>query len=163
MKLQFVLCLTVLLGGCKGEKDSARGGDNTLAPGTPGVAGVAPGRSGPDQLGSDELLEGKDHAFGLPLPEGVVIFHQTYTHVRARGALQPEKLANFVRKRVDAEVETGPNHTQFSRARVKDPVGGNHMALKIDISLVNGLTVADISIDGRGPVPASPNSNANPR
>ncbi len=143
-----VLPLFVVVFAASGCKDRNGQVDPTLT-GSGNSVG-ATGSARPDQLASDELLEGKESALGLVLPEGMKIIRQTPNHVKVRGPVAPESLANFIRKRVDAEVETGPRQTQFSRATVKAPVGRARLALRIEISVEERLTVMDVSVDERG-------------
>ncbi len=141
--------LVFVQGGCKSK--------NALPEASGAASSAGPGEmAAPDELGRGELLIGKEDAFGLPLPEGMKISRKSSDSVRAQGSLSPEVFTEFVRSRVEAEVETEPRRTRFSRAKVKAPVGGVVAGLRIDITVVEGVTIADITIDPRGPVGLPP-------
>ncbi len=141
------MCVFALAGtfACKDQTRQSEASSGGV--GNPQESSVSPP---PDQLASGELLEGKQSASGLVLPEGMKIVRETPNLIRVRGAVDLESFSTYVRKRVDAEVETGPNHTLFSRAVVKAPVGGAHFALRVEITAEGRHTIAEISVDARG-------------
>lgn len=78
-----------------------------------------------DRLDPLEVPEGDHKAFSLAIPRGMKVIYDGPDEVQAVGALPPERLANYVRKRVIVDgVELGAARTVFDRARiVGDPSG----------------------------------------
>ena len=67
-----------------------------------------------------ELAEGKEQAFGVPLPRVMRVVGRFGDAVLAEGPAPPDQVANFFRSRVKAEkIETGPAKTVFSKVSVK--------------------------------------------
>ncbi len=67
-----------------------------------------------------ELAEGKEQAFGVPLPRVMRVTGRFPEMVLAAGPAAPVEVANFFRSRVKAEkIETGPVKTVFSNVTVK--------------------------------------------
>lgn len=77
--------------------------------------------SAPDQARSDELAEGPDKAFGLPIPRRMQVTARFPDAVFARGPLDPTSVTRFVRERIVAgSAETWAIKTVFAKATVKD-------------------------------------------
>lgn len=76
-----------------------------------------------DHLAPGEVAEGKDKAFALVLPRGVIVEHSFVDVVFARGTVPAELLANYVRTRVqDGKVTVGAGRTVFDQVKVpSDP------------------------------------------
>jgi hypothetical protein len=69
----------------------------------------------------DELAEGSDEVFGLPIPRRMKITGRYSDMVSASGDVPAEMVANYVRRRViAAHVETGPGKTVFDRATSRE-------------------------------------------
>jgi hypothetical protein len=67
-----------------------------------------------------ELAEGKEQAFGVPLPRVMRVTGRFTDLIIASGPAAPEQVANFYRSRVKADkIETGPIKTVFSNVSVK--------------------------------------------
>lgn len=74
----------------------------------------------PDHVDPNEVPEGTEKAFGLPIPRAMQVDARFTDAIRARGPVRLDAMANYVRARVVAErVETGPAKTVFSRATLK--------------------------------------------
>jgi len=84
-----------------------------------------PSASAPlDELAPEELAEGPATAFGLPLPAKLKVQRIAQFEVRAQGQVPFERVANYVRHRVDAaSILTGPAKTLFEDVKVKRPRG----------------------------------------
>ena len=92
----------------------------------------------------EEIAEGKDRAFGLPIPRQMRVIGTFDDVVFATGDVAPELVANYVRQRVvAAHVETGPAKTVFTGVTLRtDPA----RTLRVDVISRNGdtdLTVRD--------------------
>ncbi len=73
-----------------------------------------------DHVDPNELPEGTESAFGLPIPRAMDVAQRLPDSVRARGDVPLDALANYVRERVVADrVETGPAKTVFSQVTLK--------------------------------------------
>lgn len=97
-------------------------GTDAPAPPPPSSAHAAPATPppAPDRVDPNEVPEGAESAFGLPLPRSMRVEARFPDAVRAEGRVPLDALANYVRARVVAErVETGPAKTVFSRATLK--------------------------------------------
>lgn len=80
----------------------------------------APSASAVDRLLPGELSEGQERALGLAVPRGMLLERAFGDLAQARGRVEMEPLANYVRRRVDvATVEIGAARTLFPRAHVK--------------------------------------------
>jgi hypothetical protein len=92
-----------------------------------------------DSLAQDEVLPGRDQAFGLELPRGLRVISRHDDVVQMRGPLKPESVVNFFRERVAVQhVELGPNRTVFPRAYLKGDK--TKRVYRIDVSGVGGQT-----------------------
>jgi hypothetical protein len=87
--------------------------------GKPSSASSSTARTVPvDSVRPGEIAEGKDLAFGFPLPRAMHVKARFPDAVIAAGELDFEPLTNYVRERVD----TGPVTTVFAGATLKtDP------------------------------------------
>jgi len=96
-------CLT--LGACKTRND----------------APTPPETRPPDHLAPDEVVEGKERAFGLPLPRVGHVDARFATSVLVSTPLTPEQLVNFVRKRVkDGKDVPGASVTRLEQVVPRD-------------------------------------------
>ena len=130
--------------GCRGS--GARPGPAPLASALPSAP------SGPlpsDHLLWGELAEGPERVLGLALPRGFLVTKRFDGEVVARGSASPERVANYVRRRIEAaSVEVGPTRTIFQSARVK---GGSGPLLRIDVT--DASEGAEIVLRDLSPVP----------
>lgn len=77
-----------------------------------------------DHVDPNEIPEGTERAFGLPLPRAMRVSATFPDAVRATGELPLAALTAFVRSRVIAErVEAGPEKAVFSNATLKSAPG----------------------------------------
>jgi hypothetical protein len=106
------LLALVLLSACAGGCRRHRAIDDP--PPTP------PPRVPVDTTLPGELAEGKEQAFGVPLPRVMRVTGRFADVVMAAGPVAPDQVANFFRSRVKADkIETGPMKTVFSNVTVK--------------------------------------------
>ena len=85
----------------------------------------------PDHLAPAEVVEGKERAFGLPLPHGSSVGSQFPTSMQVRTRLTPEDLVNFVKARVkDGTVMHGTSVTQLFAVT---PLAAPEKRLTIDV------------------------------
>lgn len=72
-----------------------------------------------DHLATNEVVEGKEKAFALPLPFYSQVTGRFQTSITVRSALKPEELANFVRARVkEGNIVVGGASTTFENVIV---------------------------------------------
>ena len=114
-RLPFALMATLAI-AC-GKKD---------APDTEERQEIAPATSAPvpvDHLAPGELVEGKENAFGLPLPRLTRVRSAISGFVLADGDVSPEAVANYIRARVkEGTVTIGATETHFENVKVpSDP------------------------------------------
>lgn len=97
----------------------------------------------------NEIAEGKERAFGLPIPRQMRVISRFDDVVFASGDLAPELVANYVRQRVIAgHVETGPAKTVFTSATLRsDPTH----TLRVDVTSRNGDTELTVRDETRPP------------
>lgn len=77
----------------------------------------------PDHLAPNELAEGTERAFGLPLPLRSRVGSRFETSVHVTSTVTPEQLANFVRMRVtvkDGKVTQGTSSTKLENVIPRD-------------------------------------------
>lgn len=88
----------------------------------------------PDRLAPNEVVEGKERAFGLPLPRASHVKARFPTTVHVLSPLTPEELTNFVRARVkDGKVIPGASVTTLFDVT---PLGDPKKQLTIDVRTV---------------------------
>jgi hypothetical protein len=101
--------LLVHLPGCEKKETPAPTAESARPPPVP-----------VDRLLANELVEGKDKAFGLVLPKQVTISSQFKDMVVAQGEVQPDAVANYVRARVtDGKAVVGASQTLFEGVKAK--------------------------------------------
>jgi len=75
----------------------------------------------PDHLAPGEIVEGKERAFGLPLPRASRVAARFAASVHVTSTVTPEQLANFVRARVkDGTVTQGTTSTRLENVIPRD-------------------------------------------
>jgi hypothetical protein len=90
----------------------------------------------PDHLAPSEVVEGKERAFGLPLPRAARIAARFDKTVHVQTPLTPEELVNYVRARVkDGKVIPGTSGTQLFDVA---PLGDLQKRLTIEVRLYRG-------------------------
>jgi hypothetical protein len=110
---------------------------------TPTLAASAPARPADHAL-PDEIAEGSEKAFGLPIPRQMRVVGRFDDVVFVTGDVAPELVANYVRQRVlSSHVETGPAKTVFTGVTLRSDAAHT---LRVDVISRNGdtdLTVRD--------------------
>ncbi|CAN5917692.1 hypothetical protein BH11MYX4_BH11MYX4_13510 [soil metagenome] len=75
----------------------------------------------PDRLAPGEIVEGTEHAFGLPLPRASHVAARFQSSVDVTSTVTPEQLANFVRARVkEGKVTQGTSSTKLEDVIPRD-------------------------------------------
>lgn len=98
-------------------------------------SGKAPPPHPADQLGSGEVTEGNEDAFGLALPAKLRIVKRERGLVVAEGSMSPEEASNYVRARTKGgNVEVGPDKTVFDQVMVLSPKKPFKGTLTIDLT-----------------------------
>lgn len=110
----------------------------------------------PDRLADNEVVEGKERAFGLPLPRLVRVKARFEKTVHVLSPLAPEDLTNFVRARVkDGTVIPGASVTTLADVI---PLGDPKKMLTIDVRTVRlgDGTRSEMVVRDTTPQPAEP-------
>jgi hypothetical protein len=110
-----------------------------------------------DHLATNEVIEGKDKAFALPLPFYSRVTGRFTTSVTVRSALKPEELANFVRARVkDGNVVAGGASTTFENVIVPaEPT--RKLTIEVRRTPLTGDARSEMTIRDVTPPPLDPN------
>lgn len=120
----------------------------------------APVASRADRLDPLEVPEGERKAFGLTIPRGMKVIYQGSDEVQASGMIAPDRLANYVRKRVVVDgVELGAARTVFDRAKV---VGDNSGRL-VRVEVVTQPFGTMLVVKNLAPPKADPNATPEER
>ena len=109
-----------------------------------------------DRLAPNEVVEGKERAFGLPLPRDMRVKARFDTTVHALSPLSPEEVTNFVRARVkDGQVIPGASVTTLQHVV---PLGDPKKQLTIDVRTVRLAdgTRSEIVVRDTTPPPDEP-------
>jgi hypothetical protein len=110
-----------------------------------------------DRLAPGELSPGTARAFGLEVPDGMLVRGQFYDVAYLHGRVAPDALANYVRERVVVDhVEIGAARTVFPYARIKK--GPADRFFQIEVIAGNGLTelvIQDVTPRPKLPAPTS--------
>jgi hypothetical protein len=106
-----------------------------------------------DRLLPGELTEGHERALGLAIPREMQLERAFNDSAQARGPVDLEPLANYVRRRVDAAtVEIGAARTMFPRAHIK----GTPDAKLVRIEVVRESTTTLLVVTDISPPPVEP-------
>lgn len=106
-----------------------------------------------DQLRPGELAEGEERMFGLLAPRDMRVVRRFAESISAVGAPSAERVANYVRERVDAErIEIGPARTVFANARVK----GDTSDALLRIEVIQHPSRTELIVRDITPVPVEP-------
>jgi len=105
-----------------------------------------------DAVRPGEIAEGKELAFGFPVPRAMRIRARFPDAVFATGDVQLESLTNYVRERVDAErVDTGPVKTVFAGATLK---ADSKRRVQVEVSSRGGTV--ELVVRDQTPKPLEP-------
>lgn len=123
--LAFLVPVLALASGCRRDEIV-----ETAPPPVAAIPSAVPVAA--DQLRPGELAEGTDEMFGLLAPRGLRVVRRFTESMSAVGEPSAERVANYVRDRVDAErVEFGPTRTVFSNATVRGDVSGKRLRIEV--------------------------------
>jgi len=144
--LAFLVPTLVLASGCRRDELV-----ETAPPPVGAVPSAVPVAA--DQLRPGELAEGTEQMFGLLAPRGLRVVRRFADSVSAVGEPSAERVANYVRDRVDPErVDFGPTRTVFSNATVRGDTSGKVLRIEvIQHPSRTELVVRDVT-----PVPIEP-------
>lgn len=109
-----------------------------------------------DQLAPNEIVEGTDKAFALPLPRHTRVTGRFDTSVTARSPLKPEDLANFVRARVkEGNVVAGGAATTFEDVVVPaEPQ--RRLTIEVRKTTLTGDARSEMTVRDTTPPPVEP-------
>jgi hypothetical protein len=119
----------------------------------------APPEKPVDRLAPNEVVEGKERAFGLPLPRMVLVKARFEKTVHVLSPLSPEEMTNFVRARVkDGTVIPGASVTTLANVV---PLGDPRKMLTVDVRTVRLAdgTRSEMVVRDTTPLPAEPGLN----
>jgi hypothetical protein len=94
-RLAVVLAVAFAAAGCR--KPTLASGDGPVSS---AGAPLAPSATPADHLGPDELIEGTEKAFGIPLPRGLVVGHRYPYAVDGTGTMTVHALVMYFRPRL---------------------------------------------------------------
>lgn len=109
----------------------------------------------PDHLAHDEVVEGKERAFGLPLPRMSQVKARFPKTVHVESPLTPEELVNFVRARVkDGKITPGTSGTKLGDVT---PLADPQKRLTIDVRPLRGSdSKSEMLVEDTTPLPVEP-------
>jgi hypothetical protein len=111
----------------------------------------------PDHLVTGEAVEGKERAFGLPLPRLARVEARFEKTVDVYSALSPEDLVNFVRARVkDGKVTPGSSSTILAEVV---PLSDPQKRLTVEVRAFHGgdgMMRSEMLVHDTTPVPSEP-------
>ena len=110
----------------------------------------------PDRLAPNEVVEGKEVAFGLPLPRAARVASRWERKVLVTSPLSPEELANFVRARVkDGKLTAGTGSTQLADVvPLHEPT--RRLNIEVRVSRSNDGARSEMMIQDATPIAAEP-------
>ena len=117
----------------------------------------APAPAPVDHLAPNEVVEGKEKAFALPLPRHATVTGKFDTSVTVRSPLLPEELANFVRARVkEGNVVAGGAATTFEDVVVPaEPQ--RRLTIEVRRPVLTGDARSEMTVRDTTPPPIEPN------
>jgi hypothetical protein len=116
----------------------------------------APPPPPPDHLATNEVVEGKEKAFALPLPFHAQVTGRFKDAITVRSALKPEELANFVRSRVkEGNVIAGGASTTFENVIVPaEPA--RRLSIEVRRTRLTGDARSEMTVRDVTPLPVEP-------
>lgn len=109
-----------------------------------------------DQLAPNEVVEGQDKAFALPLPRYARVTGRFQTSITVRSHLTPEDLANFVRARVkEGKVVAGGAATTFENVVVPNEPG-RRLTIDVRRATITGDARSEMTVRDTTPPPVEP-------
>jgi hypothetical protein len=131
---------------------SALGGCSSKSKDTPPGAQQAP----PDRLAAGEAVEGKEHAFGLPLPRSSRVAGRFQTSIDVKSSLAPEQLVNFTRARVTGgDIAPGTTTTKLSNVTPRDD-NTKRLTIEIRGTRLGDGTLSEMIVRDTTPPPIEP-------
>lgn len=110
-----------------------------------------------DHLAPDEVVEGQEKAFGLPLPRASHVKARFAKSVHVVSPIEPEKIANFVRARVEnGTVTVGSSGTHLENVTVRaEPT--RRLTIDIRAAHLTDAAKSELVIQDTTPPPFDPN------
>lgn len=109
-----------------------------------------------DHLATNEVVEGKEKAFALPLPYHASVTGRFRDAITVRSPLKPEELANFVRSRVkEGNVVAGGASTTFENVIVPaEPA--RRLSIEVRRTRLTGDARSEMTVRDVTPPPVEP-------
>jgi hypothetical protein len=116
----------------------------------------APPSAPADHLATNEVVEGKEKAFSLPLPFHAQVTAKFKDAITVRSPLKPEELANFVRARVkEGNVIPGGASTTFENVIVPaEPT--RRLSIEVRRTRLTGDARSEMTVRDVTPPPVEP-------
>jgi hypothetical protein len=96
--IRLVAAMAAIAAGVVGcGRDTADGAAPPVAPAAPAAE---PSALPADHLGDDELVEGRDQAFGVPLPRGALVERRYVDMIQASGPMSVRALVKYFQARL---------------------------------------------------------------
>lgn len=109
-----------------------------------------------DHLLPGEIVEGREHAFGLPLPREAHVATRFAKSAHVTSTVTPEQLANFVRARVaEGKITSGSSASRFESVVPRDD---KNKRLTVDVRPLRtgGATRSEMIVQDITPPPFDP-------
>ncbi|HEY6462135.1 MAG TPA: hypothetical protein VIY73_18340 [Polyangiaceae bacterium] len=130
--------LALAVAGC--AKDAPPDVQASGLPGAPGASSALPA----DHLAPDELVEGTQKAFGVPLPRGLEIQESFPDVVHATGEMPVHALVTYFRARLQGgSVREGERSATFEH--VTAPGAPRDTELMVHVAVAPGHTLVDVA------------------
>lgn len=109
-----------------------------------------------DHLAENEVIEGKERAFALPLPHHAQVTGRFATSITVKSPLKPEELANFVRARVkEGNIVAGGAATRFENVVVPaEPA--RRLTIEVRRTALTGDVRSEMTVRDTTPPPVEP-------
>lgn len=109
-----------------------------------------------DHLANGEVVEGKERAFGLPLPRAARVAARFATSVDVTSPLAPEQLVNFTRARVTGgDVSPGTTTTKLANVIPRDDTS-KRLTIEIRVSRASDGSRSEMVVFDTTPAPVEP-------
>jgi hypothetical protein len=145
--------VTACLWGC--ARDPSSSGDLPAPPAAAVGASAVPA----DHLGPDELVEGKEQAFGIVLPRGLQVDERFVDTIHASGPVSVRALARYFRPRLTGGfLREGERSATFDGATA--PGSPPDSLLTVHLEVQPGRTRVDITATKQHPLAVMPDDDS---